>query len=170
MGAEGYPNLQQDDTVYLAPETQQAYGTIFRSPSGRKVHQCRVCGYQTERKFNLSLHIKKHTGEKPFKCSQCPHRSARKGDILRHMRTHGLEVVLYECKTCNYKALSPSDLSTHVKEQHRVDGGTAQWVQDTAPDMGDPVHHCPHCDYKTITSFDLSLHIQNHHDNVEVKD
>ncbi|XP_064092837.1 zinc finger and BTB domain-containing protein 14-like isoform X46 [Macrobrachium nipponense] len=54
----------------------------------KKMHQCLLCVYSTNKKYNLQKHYRIHTGEKPFACSQCPYRSSQKSNVTAHMVTH----------------------------------------------------------------------------------
>ena len=57
-----------------------------KKKKGKTVHLCTVCLYETDRKSNLTAHMRTHTGVKPYACKECTFRSAYKSDLTKHVR------------------------------------------------------------------------------------
>ncbi|KAK7074549.1 hypothetical protein SK128_007758, partial [Halocaridina rubra] len=63
-------------------------GQRTSSEVARKIHQCVLCPYSTNKKYNLQKHYRVHTGEKPFACPHCPYRASQKSNVMAHISTH----------------------------------------------------------------------------------
>uniref|UniRef100_UPI00358F2F17 uncharacterized protein isoform X3 n=1 Tax=Myxine glutinosa TaxID=7769 RepID=UPI00358F2F17 len=56
--------------------------------SGDKPFACWECGMRLATKYNLRVHLRRHTGERPFTCDHCGKRFSRSYCLARHRRTH----------------------------------------------------------------------------------
>uniref|UniRef100_A0A8C4R8Z9 C2H2-type domain-containing protein n=1 Tax=Eptatretus burgeri TaxID=7764 RepID=A0A8C4R8Z9_EPTBU len=56
--------------------------------SGDKPFACWECGVRLATKYNLRVHLRRHTGERPFTCDHCGKRFSRSYCLARHRRTH----------------------------------------------------------------------------------
>ncbi|GFO31731.1 Zinc finger protein 93 [Plakobranchus ocellatus] len=111
-----------------------------RINTGKKLHECDVCGKQFVQNGNLSVHKRIHTGEKPYTCNICgkmftfssclskhtlihtgqkPHKCdiCGKGftvscELSRHKRIHTGEKP-YECEVCGNRFNDRSTLTKH---------------------------------------------------------
>ena len=56
-----------------------------------KIHKCRVCDFQTEKKGNLKRHLLLHKNIKEvdlFGCDKCKYQTRYKGNLKTHLLIH----------------------------------------------------------------------------------
>lgn len=59
-----------------------------KSHTGKKSHQCPVCGRNICWKSHLLRYLYTHSGEKPHKCPNCGKGFSRRSNLLRHQKIH----------------------------------------------------------------------------------
>ena len=95
-----------------------------KKKKGKTVHLCAVCLYETDRKSDLTKHMRTHTGVKPYACNKCTYRAAQKSHLTNHMRTH-TGVKPYACNKCTYRAAVKSSLTKHMRSKHDTSSPSA---------------------------------------------
>ena len=66
--------------------------------TGKKPHQCSVCGKTISQRSNLVTHIRTHTGEKPHQCSVCGKTFSYRSNLVTHIKdTHWGEASPVQC-------------------------------------------------------------------------
>ncbi|RZB39181.1 hypothetical protein BDFB_000073, partial [Asbolus verrucosus] len=75
------------------------------------------CGYKSNRKFNLKIHI---MSQHEQQCSRCLMRCYKnKKSLLRHLRYECHKDPTFSCPYCPHKAKYKNTLVTHIKQRHR---------------------------------------------------
>ncbi|XP_041371268.1 zinc finger and BTB domain-containing protein 17-like isoform X14 [Gigantopelta aegis] len=80
-------------------------------PSGRKIHKCKFCDYQTPRKSDIVRHERTHTGNY-LQCHLCPRTFSDKSHLIYHLQGHA---GLLKCKKCGKDYKSICGLTYHKK-------------------------------------------------------
>ena len=62
--------------------------TSHEDDVGRRYYNCTWCSYNTLRKDNLIVHIRRHTGFKPHSCTVCGKKFSDKSNFNSHVRRH----------------------------------------------------------------------------------
>ncbi|KAL1380507.1 hypothetical protein pipiens_014143 [Culex pipiens pipiens] len=78
---------------------------------------CSVCGKKLSSKYNLELHMLRHTGKKMHACELCSMRFTTSGAKAAHLRIHKKERP-FVCDICGKRVVSKASLAKHVKEIH----------------------------------------------------
>ena len=82
--------------------------------TGGKPYVCSVCGYSSAYLSKLKVHERIHTGEKPYVCSVCGYASSHSSNLNVHKRIHTGEKP-YVCKVCGYACAELSSLQKHER-------------------------------------------------------
>jgi insecticidal toxin complex protein TccC len=88
--------------------------------SGERPYKCihEGCNYASNRRDDLTKHMRTHTGEKPYKCTQegCDFASNESSNLTVHMRIHSGEKP-YKCthEGCNYTSKQSGHLTKHMR-------------------------------------------------------
>lgn len=75
---------------------------------------CNICDYETNRKYNLDRHIKKHEkvpkvkNIKVYKCVDCDYTTKDKSNYNKHVKIHNAHL----CRICDCKV---TDITEHKK-------------------------------------------------------
>ncbi|XP_052745705.1 zinc finger protein 37 homolog isoform X3 [Bicyclus anynana] len=142
---------------------------LLRILPHKKCYVCDICSYRSTRKYNLSLHIRKHTGKnpysgdirkfkravknklsknstdkKPYLCDICSHTFVNKRNLLHHMRTHTGEKP-YSCQICNHEFAKKCTLLGHMRTH-----------------TGEKPFSCGICNYKFARNYHLLEHMKTH--------
>ncbi|CAN8001433.1 unnamed protein product, partial [Ixodes hexagonus] len=51
-------------------------------------YRCTICGYSSDRRWNMSMHVQRHTGDWPFRCDVCARSFMRKYLLQQHVCTY----------------------------------------------------------------------------------
>ncbi|KAI1692291.1 zinc-finger double domain-containing protein [Ditylenchus destructor] len=122
----------------------QLKNSLKRAVNGEKRHKCKLCHYATNKRRNLTRHMRTHTGEKPFKCKTCNYAAARQSTLIVHKRIHTGERP-FKCDNCNYEAIQQHHLTEHIRIH-----------------TGEKPYKCRFCEFATARSNDLTKHIRIH--------
>ncbi|XP_064105427.1 zinc finger protein 235-like [Macrobrachium nipponense] len=87
-----------------------------------KPHSCPHCPYKCTRKYDMGLHIRKHTQEKPHQCELCGHWYRDATTVRRHKWVHFLTKPL-KCPlvTCQYESSHMLRFKKHINKYHWKD-------------------------------------------------
>ena len=94
------------------------YKHMITTHSGRKSHQCSVCGKQFSGKFYLTRHMAIHSDDKLHCCSTCGRGFNDKGSLNRHFLMHTGEKK-YTCKICTKCFTRLENLKGHMSRFHK---------------------------------------------------
>ncbi|XP_066986068.1 uncharacterized protein [Macrobrachium rosenbergii] len=85
-----------------------------------KRHSCPHCPYKCTRKYDLGIHIRKHTREKPHQCELCGHWYRDPTTVRRHKWVHFLTKP-FKCPhvTCQYESSHILHFKKHINKYHR---------------------------------------------------
>ena len=118
--------------------------------TGRILFTCIVCEFEASKQSMLENHMeakhkKKDDEPKRHQCESCENTFP----TLFHVRYHTCTPQFkYPCDKCEFKALSISELLTHVEQTH-----TKALVQ------------CTYCEFKAKDAADLKTHIVTKHED-----
>ena len=142
-------NGQRPHACSICPKTfaRAEYLIAHMQAHNRTKHICEKCGHVCSSRFNLVIHLMKHSKEKPFKCELCSksfvrsdfldnhmevvHKKnkpkcgvcgklfSRKDVLKRHEMMH--KSVSYDCKFC-LRSFSRKDRLTAHKRTHLING------------------------------------------------
>ncbi|KAG8199619.1 hypothetical protein JTE90_009454 [Oedothorax gibbosus] len=131
-----------------------------------KQHFCPYCTYATDKKHNLTSHLRSHTGERPFKCEICGKEFFRKDHLTRHMFLHTPQLrtpngeQAFKCEIC-WKDFSRRDNLQRVSEaKHLV--ATNRLPGSEFNSLGLKLHFCPHCSYSSCYKGNWRKHVRTH--------
>ena len=138
---------------------------------GMVVNYCNECNYATQYKSDLVRHSRTHSGEQPFNCELCYKKFGQSSGLHYHLLTH--RVGRFECKECDYKALTKQTLERHLLthlgvKPHKCDScefSTARKSNLTVHQRlhsGEKPYACTRCSYKAAQSPHLTLHMRKH--------
>ncbi|XP_068223560.1 uncharacterized protein [Palaemon carinicauda] len=84
-----------------------------------KRHSCPHCPYKCIRKYDLGLHLRKHTGEKPHQCELCGHWYKDPTTVRRHKWVHFL-IKPFKCPhvSCQYESSRSRHFKNHINKHH----------------------------------------------------
>jgi len=100
----------EDDSAELQMEEQNV---SYEEMPEKKEFQCEYCNYSTNRRSDLTRHVRGHTGENLFHCVKCEYKTARKSDLRRHHLLHAGEKP-FKCGVCNYTTSRKTVLLKHM--------------------------------------------------------
>lgn len=66
--------------------------SLGNGAKARDTIKCDLCEYTTDRKSNLTRHIRIHSVEKPFKCKHCQNEFSQKIILISHLRRNHSEL------------------------------------------------------------------------------
>ena len=117
------------------------------STSGEKRFRCTHdgCSYATDRKFNLTVHMRTHVEQKPFKCPICEKEFTQKNNLERHLLTHETDTPRFECEICHKTFAHKESLAVHMNEHNGVE------------------FKCEKCEYTTYDARNLKRHVKAKH-------
>lgn len=113
----------------------------------KKEFKCEHCGKEYATKYTYEQHMKTHKEGRP-KCPECGSTFASPFSMFRHRaKAHNIDhdYTTYDCKECDGKFFSPSELSLH-KQRHST-------VKE---------HICPKCSKKFTVKGNLTMHMRTH--------
>ena len=86
------------------------------------IHKCPVmsCGYSSRTRSHVREHYKTHSGEKPFQCKICDKKFANKGNCETHIRTHD-DKFKFKCHVCVANFAEYRNLEKHCRAKHNID-------------------------------------------------
>jgi KRAB domain-containing zinc finger protein len=147
---------------------------------------CKICDFKTAEGVHLQLHIKrKHkTNQSIISCKKCPKLFFTKDDFEKHMKIVHLTKRPWKCGQCNFAAIEPGRLNSHVDRIHRkepykcdiCDFVTRNKIffekhshkthACTVECSKNGFHQCNKCEYSSKERGNLIRHIRNIHLNI----
>ncbi|CAG2101042.1 unnamed protein product [Medioppia subpectinata] len=81
--------------------------------------QLKGCSLEFRDKYNLSVHMVRHTGEKSFQCQSagCTKTYATKAALDVHQNTHS-DNRRFKCNECDAAFIRKTQLTVHVSDKH----------------------------------------------------
>nr|XP_028575946.1 zinc finger protein with KRAB and SCAN domains 1-like isoform X2 [Podarcis muralis] len=114
----GHQDSRTEESSHECPNDEKRFRHRHRNKnSGRKPHECSVCGKNFTFRAELARHHRIHTGEKPYGCSQCGRSFRQRTHLVRHQRIHTGE--LFQCTECG-KGFSQRDTLKRHQRTHRT--------------------------------------------------
>ncbi|XP_050303064.1 transcriptional repressor CTCF-like isoform X2 [Anthonomus grandis grandis] len=95
--------------------------------SAVKFVKCDICDYKTHNRGNFSIHMRRHDTARPFVCKLCKRTFAQKVNLdchylASHCDEQDVDLLIsskiYQCPSCDFKALDKSKYAKHVAGQH----------------------------------------------------
>jgi hypothetical protein len=74
---------------------------------------CDICGYIARDKYNINVHMRKHSGERPDKCGICKESFYCRSTLSRHMRTKHGNTLKFECSNCDEEFRDQKECKSH---------------------------------------------------------
>ncbi|CAI5768348.1 finger with KRAB and SCAN domains 1-like isoform X1 [Podarcis lilfordi] len=114
----GHQESHTEESSHECPKDEKRFRHRHRNNnSGRKPHECSVCGKNFTFRAELARHHRIHTGEKPYGCSQCGRSFRQRTHLVRHQSIHTGE--LFQCPECG-KSFSQRDTLKRHQRTHRT--------------------------------------------------
>jgi len=104
------------------------------------------CEYKTNKKNNLTVHMRKHTNERPFECTHCDQSFKTSSGLKTHILTHTGEKP-HKCDQCSSSFTQKKSLDKHINSMH----------------TGNEVYPCPYCKFESNSKQGTGIHIKNEH-------
>ena len=92
-----------------------------RNPDGH--FKCTECDYKTTRFYNYEVHFRTHTGERPFQCKLCEKAFRHKTTCISHIRMHDDRFKL-KCSVCDAKFFCRQKIISHTQRKHNGESYT----------------------------------------------
>jgi hypothetical protein len=109
--------------------------------------KCEFCDYTTNKKSNLTRHIKtRHKKIKNLKCEFCDYITDKKSNLTRHIKTRHENLKNLKCEFCDYITDKKVNLTRHIKTKHEN-------------------LKCEFCDYVGQRKYNLDRHVKLVHLN-----
>ena len=123
---------------------------------------CNLCDYKTSIKRNLTNHIENIHGTKSLNCDSCPFTTKSSSYYRDHIKCH---IDGNQCKSCNYVAITKSNLNKHIQEKH-TEAKTSQKRSMNKHLKTKPGIKCQFCEFSSISKKGLRVHIKTEHDHM----
>jgi len=112
--------------------------------TGVKPYKCRYCSMAYADPSRHKIHERSHTGEKPYACDQCDKAFVDKYSLVRHIRTHTGEKP-YKCSYCSKAFAQGCQLQFHERTH-----------------TGEKPYECSQCQKKFSRRQELNKHMVTH--------
>lgn len=118
--------------------------THAEKPQGK--HQCALCPYSSNSRYDVDAHERTHNGVKPFVCHLCQKGFVQRSQLHVHLKSHAGERP-HECLECGKRFVLFSHLNYHRNNVH----GKAE-----------KSHVCPQCGRGFVRRAVLGRHMLSH--------